>query len=74
MRILVAGQLVEDIDQQNRIHEMMQFLLRKKAESMMQQKLSAYIMINMIWSVQMNMQVYEQVRVVKVSLSPQAVF
>jgi hypothetical protein len=27
MRILVAGQLVEDIDQYNRIHEMMQFFV-----------------------------------------------
>ena len=27
MRILVAGQLVEDIDQYNRIHEMMSFLV-----------------------------------------------
>ena len=27
MRILAAGQLVEDIDQHNRIHEMMSFLI-----------------------------------------------
>ena len=42
MRILVAGQLVEDIDQYNRIHEMMQvFLLHRIAETTMPLKRSA---------------------------------
>ena len=42
MRILVAGQLVEDIDQYNRIHEMMQFfLLLVIAETTMPLKRSA---------------------------------
>ena len=31
MRILAAGQLVEDIDQYNRIHEMMQFFVAKES-------------------------------------------
>ena len=31
MRILAAGQLVEDIDQYNRIHEMMHILIAKES-------------------------------------------
>ena len=33
MRILAAGQLVEDIDQYNRIHEMMQFFCCERKQS-----------------------------------------
>ena len=33
MRILVAGQLVEDIDQYNRIHEMMSFLIASESRT-----------------------------------------
>ena len=33
MRILAAGQVVEDIDQYNRIHEMMQFFVAKESRA-----------------------------------------
>ncbi len=42
MRILVAGQLVEDTDQRNRIHEIIYFLLLKKAKRTMPQNPSVF--------------------------------